>query len=233
MTSAAVYLWVVVPYVAIAVFVAGHVWRYRYDKFGWTTRSTQLLERRWLYWGSNLFHFGALAAIAGHALGLLVPARLTSLAGVDEAHYHLVAAWAGSAAGIVCAAGLLILIARRLRFRRLRSTTTRFDDVVYTLLLAIIALGVYETTWVNGLGGTYDYRSTVAVWFRGLFVLDPHPELMATAPVAYQVHAALAWLLLALWPFSRLVHAWSLPFQYLGRPYILYRSRYAGARRPG
>ena len=39
-------LWVVVPYVCLAVFVVGHCWRYRYDKFGWTTRSSQLYERR-------------------------------------------------------------------------------------------------------------------------------------------------------------------------------------------
>jgi nitrate reductase gamma subunit len=54
---------------------------------------------------------------------------------------------------------------------------------------------------------------------------------MASAPIVYQVHAASAWLLYALWPFSRLVHAWSLPVQYLGRPYILYRSGYPATRR--
>jgi hypothetical protein len=26
------------------------------------------------------------------------------------------------------------------------------------------------------------------------------------------------------------VHAWSIPLQYLGRPYILYRRRYSAAR---
>ena len=30
-------LWVVVPYVCLTTFVVGHLWRYRYDKFGWTT----------------------------------------------------------------------------------------------------------------------------------------------------------------------------------------------------
>ena len=53
-------LWVAVPYIAIAIFVVGHYWRYRYDKFGWTTRSSQLYERRLLRIGSPLFHFGIL-----------------------------------------------------------------------------------------------------------------------------------------------------------------------------
>jgi len=231
MRSATTYVWVVIPYVAIAVFVAGHAWRYRYDKFGWTTRSTQLLESRWLAWGSNLFHFGALAAIAGHVLGILIPARFTSYVGLGEGLYHLLSAGAGAAAGLTCAAGLVILVIRRHRFRRLHATTSVMDMAVYTMLLVIIGLGLYETLWANGLGGRYDYRSSVAVWFRGLFSLDPHPELMAAAPIAYQLHAALAWVLIALWPFSRLVHAWSIPFQYLGRPYVLYRSRYLAARR--
>ena len=71
-------LWVALPYIAITVFIAGHIWRYRTDQYGWTTRSTQLLESRKLKWGSILFHYGALAAIGGHVLGILVPASWTS-----------------------------------------------------------------------------------------------------------------------------------------------------------
>jgi nitrate reductase gamma subunit len=84
---------------------------------------------------------------------------------------------------------------------------------------------------VNAFGGGYNYRDSVAIWFRGLFILDPRPQLMAAAPIIYQVHAAAAWLLYALWPFSRLVHVWSIPLQYIGRPYILYRRRYPALRR--
>lgn len=231
MTNPAEYIWVVGPYVAMAVFVVGHIWRYRVDKFGWTSRSTQLLESRWLAWGSNLFHYGALAAIGGHVLGILVPAQLTAYLGVSEDRYHLLSAGAGTVAGVACAVGLVILVVRRLRFPRVRPTTSSTDLVVYLLLVVIIGLGLYETIAYSALGGGYDYRATVAIWFRGLFLLSPHPELMTSAPLVYQFHAAIAWLLFALWPFSRLVHAWSLPFQYIGRPYILYRRRFSAAER--
>ena len=231
MRTADVLLWVVLPYVALTLFVAGHVWRYRYDKFGWTSRSTQLLESRWLAWGSLLFHYGALAAIAGHALGLLIPDRLTAAAGVSESGYHVLSAVAGSVAGVVCVAGLVILVIRRAYFPRVRRTTSPLDVAVYVLLAVVIGLGIGETLAVNAFGSGYDYRASVAIWFRGLFVLDPRADLMVSAPLVYQVHAASAWLLYALWPFSRLVHAWSLPLQYLGRPYVLYRRRYAVNRR--
>lgn len=68
-TGADLLLWVAIPYICLAVFVVGHVWRYRQDQFGWTSRTSQLLEHRWLRWGSPLFHLGAFAVIAGHVVG--------------------------------------------------------------------------------------------------------------------------------------------------------------------
>lgn len=225
MSAGDLFLWVFLPYASIAVFVVGHVWRYRRDQLTWTTRSTQLLERRQLFWGSNLFHFGALAAIGGHVLGLLVPESLTARAGVSEDLYHAVSAGAGTAAGTACVAGLAILIYRRITNARVAATTTRTDVATYILLAGMIGLGMGETVGVNLVGGGYDYRATVALWFRGLFTFDPHAGLMASAPLVYKLHALLAWALVAIWPFSRLVHAWSIPVTYVGRTFILYRAR--------
>ena len=110
--------------------------------------------------------------------------------------------------------------------------TTTYEDFVNLIVLGIvIALGIIPTIAVNGFGPGYDYRLTVAVWFRGIFAFNPHPELMTSAPVLYQLHVELAWLLYVLWPFSRLVHVWSAPIQYLGRPWILYRRRFATGTR--
>jgi nitrate reductase gamma subunit len=223
-------LWIALPYAALVLFLAGHIWRYRHDQFGWTSRSTQLLEGRWLAWGSNLFHYGALAAIGGHVIGMLIPEWLTAALGISEQLYRYFSAIAGAGAGLACVAGFLILVIRRAYFPRVRRTTSWTDVAVYLLLALVIGLGITETIAVNLLGPGYDYRPTVGVWFRGLFWLHPQAQLMATAPLIYQIHTISAWLLYALWPFSRLVHAWSLPWQYLGRPYILYRSRYAASR---
>jgi nitrate reductase gamma subunit len=103
------------------------------------------------------------------------------------------------------------------------------DVVVFLLLGALLLLGDGETFGYNVFGSGYNYRDTVGPWFRQLWY-DPHPSLMNEAPIPYQVHAALPWLLYAVWPFSRLVHVWSIPLQYIGRPYILYRRRFAPAR---
>jgi nitrate reductase gamma subunit len=219
------FVWLVLPYVSVTVFVVGHWWRYRTDQFGWTSRSTQLLESRLLAWGSTLFHWGALAVIAGHVAGILVPAGVTARLGISENAYHHLSGVAGGIAGLVCLTGFAILAFRRSSVNRVRVTTTTTDVIVFVLLGALIVLGDLLTFGYNVFGSGYDYRATVGPWFRHLW-FDPQPSLMADAPLGYQLHAALPWLLYAIWPFSRLVHVWSIPLQYVGRPYILYRSRY-------
>ena len=89
------FLFVVVPYLCLATFVVGHWWRYRYDKFGWTTRSSQLYENRLLRIGSPLFHFGMLGVVGGHLIGLLVPQSWTDALGISNHAYHVVAVAGG------------------------------------------------------------------------------------------------------------------------------------------
>ena len=230
MSPGAVLLWVVLPYVSVTIFLAGHVWRYRHDQFGWTSRSTQLLEHRLLAWGSPLFHYGALAAIGGHVLGILVPASAINAIGIHEHAYHLIAAVAGGVAAVVTAGGFLILVYRRATVRRVAVTTSWLDLAVFGLLTISIGLGAYQTLAIQAFGHAYDYRASISPWFRSLLTFQPETHTVTGASLIFQIHAISAWPLYALWPFTRLVHAWSIPFQYLGRPYILYRRRYQTAR---
>ena len=225
-------LWVACPYLCAAIFVAGHVWRYRHDQYGWTARSTQLLERRLLRAGSLLFHVGILAAIGGHVLGILVPRSWTAAIGISDDAYHYLALVAGSASGAAIVAGFAILVYRRIRIRRVRATTTRSDLVLYPALAAAILFGMIATAWGGGVDH-YAYRETVSPWFRGIFGFAPDGSLMANASFVFQAHAVSTWLLLAIWPFTRLVHAWSVPVGYLRRAPILYRTRKLGAVQAG
>jgi nitrate reductase gamma subunit len=218
------FLWVVFPYICLTTFVVGHVWRYRYDQFGWTTRSSQLYENRLLRIGSPLFHFGILAVFLGHVMGLGVPKAWTEAVGVSEGIYHLMAVSIGAFAGFATVVGMAILIYRRRTTGPVFSATTLMDKVMYLFLATTIVLGLVNTVAANILGH-YDYREGVSVWFRGIFRFDLHPDLMAAAPLSFQLHGLVAMALFALWPFTRLVHAFSAPLGYLTRPYIVYRSR--------
>ncbi|MER7506370.1 respiratory nitrate reductase subunit gamma [Nonomuraea pusilla] len=225
MSALDVVLWVAVPYVAIAVFVLGHVWRYRYDKFGWTTRSSQMYESRLLRIGSPLFHFGILVVLLGHIGGLVIPKSWTEAAGVSETAYHATAVALGTVAGVATLGGLAILIYRRRTVGPVFSATTRNDKLMYVLLALTIVLGLAATVVANLAGGGYDYRTTISPWFRSIFYLRPDPALMAGAPPLFQLHAISAMVLFAIWPFTRLVHMLTAPLGYLTRPYIVYRSR--------
>lgn len=221
------FLWVIVPYICLATFVVGHIWRYRYDKFGWTTRSSQLYEDRLLRLGSPLFHFGMLGVVGGHVIGLLIPESWTAAVGIDDHTYHLVAVVGGLIAGFMTLIGLVILIYRRRTVGPVFSATTNMDKVMYVFLGAAIILGMWNTiaSSVFSVGGGYDYREGVSVWYRSFLAFQPQPELMAEAPLGFQLHALVAFGLFALWPFTRLVHVFSAPLGYLTRPYIVYRSR--------
>ncbi len=218
-------LWVVWPYAALATFALGHLWRRRWHEATWTTRSSQLLESRWLSIGSPLFHYGILGVVGGHVLGILVPASATRALGIDDAAYHTISLVAGGLAGAAALAGIVILVARRFAFARVRRASKPSDLAVALLLLVVIGLGMGETLGYNLGVAEYHYRDTVSPWFRGLLTLRPDGGLMEGAPLVYQAHVLASLALFALWPFSRLVHVWSIPLQYLRRSQIVYRAR--------
>jgi nitrate reductase gamma subunit len=122
-------------------------------------------------------------------------------------------------------AGMAILIYRRRVTGPVFSATTRNDKAMYVLLAATILAGLATTVLGNLLGHPYDYRLSVAPYFRSIFYLHPDVGLITAAPAGFQIHVLLAWVLFAAWPFTRLVHVFSAPVGYLTRPYIVYRSR--------
>ncbi|MEU2437992.1 respiratory nitrate reductase subunit gamma [Streptomyces rubradiris] len=219
-----VLLWGALPYVAFALLVAGLVWRYRYDKYGWTTRSSQVYESRLLNIASPVFHYGILFVLAGHLVGLFVPVSWTQAFGVDEHAYHLLSLYGGTAAGVLTVAGVGLLVYRRRTRAPVFRATTANDKAMYLLLLGAIVLGMVAKLTHTG-GNGYDYRSTIAPWARGLFTLRPDTGLMTGVPVLYQAHAVVGMVLIAFVPYSRLVHMFSAPVQYLFRPYVVYRTR--------
>ncbi len=224
----ATFFFVIFPYICLSIFVVGHIWRYKHDQFGWTSRTSQLMESKWLAWGSPLFHFGALFVIAGHIGGLLIPASWTRALGISDHLYHNIAVAAGTTAGVVLTVGLVILVVRRFFYsERIKVSTTKADYLVYILLSLAIILGMWQTISINIFGAGFEYRGTVSVWFRQIFYFNPDPTLMLQAPFLFQAHAIVGILILAVWPFTRLVHVWSIPVAYLARPYVVYRRRHA------
>jgi nitrate reductase gamma subunit len=230
-TSLAEIFWDIAPYVSLSIATVGTWWRYRYDKFGWTSRSSQIYESRLLQIGSPLFHFGSLVVIMGHAVGLCIPESLTEDIGLSDHFYHLQALILGAPAGVATLIGIGLLIHRRWSRVPVHLTTSFSDKVMYPVLVCALVAGMSCTLMgATQYGEVHDYRQNVSIWFRSIFIFDPRGDLMLQAPLGYHVHVTIALLLFALWPFTRLVHAFSAPVAYLFRPYIVYRSRDVTAR---
>jgi nitrate reductase gamma subunit len=226
MTSSSILLWSVLPYLAIGSFVIGLVWRYRFDKFSWTTRSSQIYEGKLLSFAGPLFHLGLFTVIGGHIVGLLIPQSFTEAIGISQHAYHLGAVSMGGVAGVATLIGIFLLIYRRRTTATVFAATTKNDKTMYIFLIATLLAGSSATLSSAGvIGEEHNYRETVAPWVRSILLLRPDGTLMQDTPLAFRIHAAAAMLLFIIWPFTRLVHALSAPVGYLFRPSLIYRTR--------
>lgn len=226
MSSTNILLWSVLPYIAISSFVIGLIWRFKYDKFNWTTRSSQIYEGKLLSIAGPLFHLGLFAVIGGHVVGLLVPQDFTDALGLSHEAYHLGAVTMGGAAGIATLVGIALLIYRRRTTAMVFAQTTKNDKTMYIFLVATLLAGSAATLSSAGvIGEEHNYRETVAPWVRSILTLSPNGELMMASPIAFRVHAIVGMALFIIWPFTRLVHSLSAPVGYLFRPSIVYRTR--------
>ena len=216
----------VFPYLCLAVFVLGHGYRYVTDAYGWNARSSEFLEKRRLFWGSTLFHWGILLTLLGHAGGLLIPQRVFDAFGVGAQAHLAIAYGSGLAVGLLAFLGAVSLLWRRMTDPRVGAAGTVNDQVTIGAIVVVVGLGLY-----NVLFGHFDVLYTIAPWIRGIVTFTPEPDLMRSVPLSYKLHVLSAWLLLAFSPFSRLVHIWSAPIFYFFRPWILFR-RHAACPRP-
>lgn len=212
----------VFPYLMLALFGVGTVYRYRTDRFGWTARSSEFLEKERLGFGAVLFHWGILLTLGGHAGGLLIPQTWYDAVGIDGATHTEIAYYAGLLVGNAAFIGVLALLARRIFIPRIRAVTPANDYATLLLLAVVTGLGLY-----NVLFGHFYVLDSVAPWIRSILVFSPRPELMAHTPLSYRLHILAAFALFGFAPFSRLVHIWSAPVAYFFRGRILFRRRAA------
>lgn len=217
----------VFPYLALAAFVVGHAYRYIVDPFFWNARSSEFLEKKTLYSGITLFHWGILLTLLGHAGGLLIPQRLFDMVGINGQTHSQIAYWSGLVVGVAAFVGSILLLWRRVAIKRIQATTTLNDYVTIAGLVFVTGLGVYNVVF-----GDFYVLDTVAPWIRGIVFFQPNPELMLDVPLSYKIHILSAFALLGFSPFSRLVHIWSAPFTYPLRRYIVFRRRVADASVP-
>lgn len=218
------------PYLCLGVFLLGSLIRFDREQYSWKTGSSQLLRRRQMMWGSNLFHVGILVIFLGHAGGLLTPIWIFDAIGISHGAKQILAIVVGGIAGVACFIGLSLLIHRRLFDPRIRRNSSVGDIAVLLLLYAQLILGM-ATIFISL--GHLDGEEMVKFmnWAQGIVTLRPDTAAyVADVHPIFKAHLVLGMTIFLVFPFTRLVHVWSAPIWYLGRQgYQIVRTR-GGAR---
>lgn len=221
------FLYGVYPYIALSIFLLGSWIRFDREQYTWKSDSSQLLSRRYLRLGSNLFHVGILAIFGGHFVGLLTPHAFFKDLGVSDMAHQMIAIWAGSVFGTLCLLGGVILWLRRMLNVRVSSTSRKSDKFVLAWLLITLMLGLSTIPVSIGHAnhGNPGVMISLAEWVQSIVYLRPDPSLLNEVDTVFKVHLFFGMTVFLIFPFTRLVHVWSAPFSYSFRPYQIVRGR--------
>ncbi len=206
-------LFIVLPYVALVLFFLVTIQRYRTRAFTYSSLSSQFLENREHFWAVVPFHYGVIAILAGHLVAWLLPRQVLAFNASPLRLYVLETT--GLALGLFTLMGLVAAIARRLRNANVRIVTTVSDWILYTLLLVQVASGVLVAL-LHPWGSSW-FAAAAAPYVWSLIRLQPDIGLVIGLPWLVKLHIANAFLLIGLFPFTRLVHILVTPNPYLWR----------------
>jgi nitrate reductase gamma subunit len=218
------FLFGIYPYVCAVVFLLGSLIRFDREQYTWRSGSSQLLRRRLLRWGSNLFHAGILFLLVGHTVGMLTPHWAYEWL-ISSGAKQVMAMVSGGAAGALAFAGLSLLLYRRLADPRIRATSSVMDIAIAAVLWAQLALGL-ATIPFSGQHLDGSMMLLFAEWAQRIVTLRSDAAgSMAGVPLVFKAHMVLGMTIFLLFPFSRLVHFWSAPVWYVFRKPQVVRAR--------
>ena len=220
-----IFLFGVYPYVALTIAIIGTWVRFDLSQYSWKTGSTQMLRTKNMRLASNLFHVGIIVVLLGHLFGMLTPHFLYDRF-ISAGHKQILAVVVGGIAGVFCWFGLVMLMWRRFTDDRISNTSSFSDKLVLVLLFIQLNLGLISIfTSVKHLDG-YTMMN-LAGWAQDITVLRPWQAAarIEQTDLIYQLHMALGITLIAIFPFTRLIHIISAPVWYFGRRYQIVREK--------
>ncbi|MFK3867937.1 respiratory nitrate reductase subunit gamma [Psychrobacter pulmonis] len=220
-----IFLFGVYPYVALTIAIIGTWVRFDLSQYSWKTGSTQMLRTKNMRLASNLFHVGIIVVLLGHLFGMLTPHFLYDRF-ISAGHKQILAVVVGGIAGVFCWFGLVMLMWRRFTDDRISNTSSFSDKLVLVLLFIQLNLGLLSIfTSVKHLDG-YTMMN-LAGWAQDITVLRPWQAAarIEQTDLIYQLHMALGITLIAIFPFTRLIHIISAPIWYFGRRYQIVREK--------
>lgn len=208
-------LFVAFPYLSVILAVLVGLYRYFSDRFSYSSFSSQFLENRTLFWGSAPWHYGLIIILLIHLIALIFSRGWQALIAEPVRLYTLEII--GLAAALTVIVAFILLIIRRLRNAKIFTVTSAMDWVLLAVLFAQVILGFWIALFYRW--GSDWYLHTAVPWLISLLKLRPDAEFVTALPWAVKLHMLGGFLLIALFPFTRLVHIFTFPITYLWRPF--------------
>jgi len=209
------FLFVALPYAALAVFLVGTIFKYKSLKFQYSSLSSQFLEGNRLFWGVLPFHWGIVTLFLGHLTAFLVPGSV--LAWNSHPLRLMILEATGFAFALCVLVGLVLLIYRRQTHDRIKMVTTRTDQALEWLLLVQVILGCWVA--LSYRWGSSWFAADLSPYLWSIFRFEPQPAAVIAMPLVIRLHVIGAFLIVGVFPFTRLVHFLVAPFHYTWRPY--------------
>ncbi len=209
------FLFVGLPYAALAIMLIGTISRYMNKGFTVSSLSTQFLEGKSLFWGSQPFHWGMMFLFFGHLIAFLFPSSVIAFNG-DPVRLLILEVTA-FAFGLSALFGIIMLVIRRLTNKRVQLVTSKMDMVVFATLLIQIISGVW-IAYFHRYGSTW-FAVSLTPYLKSIFAFNPDMSVVATMPLAVKIHIISAFAIVGIIPFTRYMHFLVYPIAYIWRPY--------------
>ncbi|MEE2023507.1 respiratory nitrate reductase subunit gamma [Alkalimonas mucilaginosa] len=219
------------PYIASVIFFLGSLLRYDREQYSWKAQSSQMLDKKYFRVASVFFHVGIIMIFAGHFAGLVIPYEVWDFLGITLAGKQLIAMGVGGFFGLICFIGMTMLVYRRLFNPRVRASSSTMDTLILLLIYWQLILGILTIFVSTGHMDGYVMKDLMS-WSRYLLTFRPAEAIGFVADLHWIYKAHIFWgvTLFVLFPFSRLVHIWSVPVGYFGRNYQVVRRRFGGRK---
>lgn len=207
------FLLIGLPYMAVLVCVVGSIYRFRNKPFTVTPRSSLFFERKWLRWASAPWHIGIIPILIAHILAFLFPTIWQMI--MASRTFLIAMEILGLALALCALLGIGLMLIRKIVVKQLQAITGMKTIVILTILLVQVLLGIL--TAMNYRWGGLWYASSIAPYLWSMITLTPDITYVQAMPFIVKLHIAFGFLILLLIPFTRLIHIFAIPYQYLYR----------------
>ncbi len=207
------FLFIALPYVCLFTFFLMTIYRYRTEKFSYSSLSSQFLENRQHFFAVVPFHYGILAITLGHFIAFLVPRSVLAWNSHPLRLYILEIS--ALAFGLLTLIGLISIVMRRSSISKIREVTTTTDWILFILLIVQTVLGI-SIAVIYPWGSSW-FATVLSPYLWSIFTLNPDISYLAASPLLVKSHIVLAFLIIGFFPFTRLVHLLVVPNPYLWR----------------